>query len=248
MTTEALADYGIDFSLSPFRNFFPLSAMKKKKILVKAVLFDMDGVITNTMPDHYRAWRSVLREEVGIEVSHEEIYRREGQKGIASVQELFAEHKKFYLPETGKAILRKKEELFKKIVKTRFIQGARRFLSSLQRLGLEMALVTGTSTHEMHRILPDAIYRRFSVVVTGNHVTEGKPSPEPYALALKKLGMKPRDAVVIENAPFGVRSAKSAGIKCFAIATSLPACYLNEADEIFSSFRDLNQKIEFALV
>ena len=67
--------------------------MKKIKIKTKAVIFDMDGVITNTMPDHYRVWRKIFREQ-GIRVSHRDVYCREGQRGLTSVQEIFREHGK----------------------------------------------------------------------------------------------------------------------------------------------------------
>jgi beta-phosphoglucomutase len=103
--------------------------------------------------------------------------------------------------------------------------------------------VTGTSRHEVHRILPEPIYNLFDGVVTGNDVRRGKPHPEPYLLALKKVQLRPEEAMVIENAPFGIRSAKSAGLVCIALETSLPRRYLAKADFIFSSFRELRKKL-----
>ena len=211
---------------------------------ITTIIFDMDGVITNTMPDHFRAWREVLMKE-GIPVTHYDIYSREGQPGIKSVEELFgAYHHRFTLS-NGRAILRRKEHLFKGIVKQRFVPGARRFLKNLKRKGFQLALVTGTSRHELHRILPDQLYQLFDAVVTGNDVRHGKPHPEPYRLALKKLKIKSREAMVIENAPFGIRSAKSAGIRCLALATSLPAQHLRQADAVFSSIHELRDTINF---
>ena len=217
----------------------------KHKLQVQAIFFDMDGVITNTMPDHYKAWRTVLFQSEGIQVTHEEIYRREGQQGRASVREILALYQKEYTEAKGRRILAAKEALFKKIVKQRFITGARSFLAEMQKAGIRLALVTGTSRHEMRRILPPGILSRFDVAVTGNDVVRGKPDPEPYFKALAQLKVRASESVVIENAPFGIRSAKSAGISCFAIATSLPACYLKQADRIFTSFKDLRTKIVF---
>jgi beta-phosphoglucomutase len=216
---------------------------QKTAIRLQAMIFDMDGVITNTMPDHYRAWRDILREE-GLPVTHLDIYSREGQRGITSVRELFEVHGKRYSPRRGETILRKKETLFQAIVKIRFIPGARRCLKALKRKGVRLALVTGTSRHEMLRILPESLRGLFDVTVTGNDVLNGKPDPEPYLLALKQLGVPASRALVLENAPFGIRSAKAAGIKCFAIATSLPSCYLNQADVVFSSFSDLLSRVD----
>ena len=99
----------------------------------------------------------------------------------------------------------------------------------------------------MLRILPKEIYDLFTVVVTGNDVINGKPSPEPYLLALEKLALEPADAIVVENAPFGIASAKAADLRCLALATSLPPKYLHQADEVFLSVKDLRDNINFIL-
>ena len=220
------------------------TALIKIHLKIKAVIFDMDGVITNTMPDHYAAWKTVLAEQ-DIQVTHLDIYRREGQRGIHSVQEIFAEYQKPFEHQKALKILKAKEKLFKKIVKTRFIIGARQFLKDLHRHGLRLALVTGTSRHELHRILPDEFYRLFEAVVTGSDVKNGKPHPEPYLKAVKLLRVKPTQAVVIENAPFGIQSAKAAGLRCLALETSLPKAYLNAADAVFPSVKVLRRTTRF---
>ncbi len=204
----------------------------------------MDGVITNTMPDHYRSWRTVLGRE-GIPVTYHDIYCREGQPGINSVREIFKTYGKAYSDREGRRILCEKEELFKEIVRLRFIAGARSFLRRLHRGKFRLALVTGTSRHEMCRILPSSLRRLFTVTVTGSDVRHGKPHPEPYLLSLKKLGLKPGDAVVIENAPFGIQSAKRAGLRCLALETSLPRKYLKEADGVFGSVKELSDSVCF---
>jgi beta-phosphoglucomutase len=215
-----------------------------KKLRVKAVIFDLDGVITNTMPDHYRVWKTIFAQQ-GIYLSRFDIYQREGQPGLVTVREIFQEHTKAFSLKKAKRILIQKEKQFKKIVKQRFIVGARRFLRDLYRKDITLALVTGTSRHEVHRILPKSLFKLFDVVVTGSDVKHGKPHPEPYRQALKKLKIKKSDAVVIENAPFGIQSARAARLKCFAIETSLPKKYLKGADRIFSSLCELNQEIDW---
>jgi len=213
---------------------------------ISAVIFDMDGVIADTMVYHMRAWRIIFA-RYGIHVTKNDIYKREGQKGIASVEEIFGEFGRPFDLSGGHRILLEKEELFKKIVKKRFISGSRPFLKSIKKRGFKLALVTGTARHEVHRILPEAIFNLFDVVVCGSDVQNGKPHPEPYLTALKKLNIKGADAVVIENAPFGIRSAKAAGICCLAIETSLPKKFLKQADGIFHSFVHLKSKITFEL-
>jgi beta-phosphoglucomutase len=216
--------------------------MSKIILHKKGILFDMDGVITNTMPDHYRAWESVLKDE-GIRVTHLDIYSREGQRGIFSVRELFAEYKKPLTATMAKRILEKKEMIFKKRTKTRFISGARRFLKDVHRKGFIVGLVTGTARHEVEKILPEDLRNCFSAIITGTDVKKGKPHPEPFLKCLKALKLQAKEAVVLENAPFGIRSAKDAKIQCLAIETSLPKKYLSEADYVFHSYADIQKRL-----
>ena len=206
----------------------------------------MDGVITDTMPYHFRAWKAIFAAE-GILVSHEDIYKREGQKGIDSVRELFAQKKKPYTDALGVKLLAKKEKLFKKIFKCKFIKGSRSFIKKSVALGFKLGLVTGTSRHEAQKLLPKNLWDCFDVTVCGSDVQNGKPHPEPYLKALAKLGAKPKKAIVFENAPFGIRSAKAAGLFCLALETSLPASYLKNADAVFASFKEINSKVRFIL-
>lgn len=212
------------------------------RLTVKSVIFDMDGVITHTMPWHFKSWRETFAEH-GVFVSKHDIYCREGQKGITSVQEIFSLHQRPFVLEEAQRILLKKEELFKRTVRQRFIRGARRFLKGLHREGFRLALVTGTSRHELHTILPRHLYDLFEVVVCGTDVTHGKPHPQPYETALKQLQISPDEAVVIENAPFGILSAKAAGLRCIALETSLPREYLAKADLTCRSYRHLLETI-----
>jgi len=218
--------------------------MFKKIMNVKSILFDMDGVITNTMPDHFRSWKEALKAE-GICVSYEDIYRREGQPGLSSVHEIFAEYDKPMDDQEAARILENKENVFNKIVRERFIPGARNFLKYVHKKNIRMGLVTGTSRRELLKMLPEKLRRLFSAIVTGDEVENGKPHPEPYRRCLDLLGIHPREAVVIENAPYGIQSAKAAGIVCFALETSLPKVYLSDADAVFSSIRELQDGLDF---
>jgi beta-phosphoglucomutase len=217
--------------------------MHKKSLKIKAIIFDMDGVITNTMPDHYRAWKEIFKGE-GVHVTRHDIYKREGQRGIHSVREITRDYKIPFQPDRARTILAKKEKLFKSIVKTRYIPGSRRFIKQLKSGGFILALVTGTSRHELHRILFKRHRDLFQVIITGSDVIHGKPHPEPFVKALRLLNISAGEALVIENAPFGIRSAKEAGIRCFALETSLSRDFLKEADEVYSSYNDMLRKVK----
>jgi beta-phosphoglucomutase len=214
------------------------------KFQVSTLIFDMDGVITDTMPYHFRAWKAIFASE-GVKASHEDIYKREGQKGIDSVRELFSEKGKFYTDATGHRLLEEKEKLFKRIFKRKFIAGSRMFIKGFHAQGFKLALVTGTSRHEAQKLLPKELWDCFDVTVCGSDVQNGKPHPEPYLKALTKLNVKPQEAIVFENAPFGIRSAKAAGLACLALETSLPSSYLTGADAVFASFKEIEKKVRF---
>ena len=181
--------------------------MKKRKVLtIKSIIFDMDGVITDTMPYHYQAWHKIFKRE-GVAMSYLDVYQREGQTGISSVREIFNVHGKTISIKKAKEILIEKEDLFKKIFKPKFIKGARGFLQKRYKENFVLALATGTARHELNKILPKELKDLFSVIITGSDVKKGKPHPEPYKKVLRALKIKSSDAVVIENAPLGIESA-----------------------------------------
>jgi beta-phosphoglucomutase len=217
------------------------------RLRVKAVIFDMDGVITNTMPYHFDAWMETLK-KAGIKVNCYDVYKREGQPGLSTLKELSKERGiKLSLKEIKKILL-DKELLFKKIVKTRFIKGSRAYLRGLKKRKFLLALVTGTSRHEAQKIMHKELFSLFDVSVTGDEVKHGKPHPEPFLRALKALDILPKEAIVIENAPLGVQSAKKAGLFCVALETSLPKKYLKQADLICKSFAQLNKSLRLIQV
>ncbi|MFH0752967.1 MAG: HAD family phosphatase [Candidatus Omnitrophota bacterium] len=210
---------------------------------IKAILFDMDGVITLTMPYHFRVWKKVFA-LAGIHVSKHEVYLREGQQGLQSVIEIFKAHNKPISINSARKLLLQKEHLFKNIAKTPYVPGARTFIRKCRQKGLKLALVTGTARQEIEKILPESILNYFHVIISGSDVRKGKPHPEPYLKALKSLRIGREGVLVIENAPFGITSAVKAGINCIAIETSLPKKYLKGAHHIVQDFKELESYIQ----
>jgi len=134
-------------------------------------------------------------------------------------------------------LLREKERRFHQLARhvaidPRLVERLRRF----SRQGVPLALVTGTSAREVSRLVPRAIMRLFHAVVTGDRVRRGKPHPEPYRRAFQQLGVQPAQAVVVENAPYGIRAAHRAHAKLIiALASSLPTRFLQEAHVVANS-------------
>ncbi|MEW5800464.1 MAG: HAD family phosphatase [bacterium] len=204
----------------------------------KAVLFDMDGVIVHTMPDHFRAWQQVLR-SVGIEVEEFEIYRREGEPGMVTLLELLAQYGKELTLEERQHLLQQKESLFKEIASPSLFHGIENLIEEVKQQGYRLGLVTGTSKNEVESVLPSRLSSLFEVIITGDSVSRGKPAPDPYLRAIESLNLKADEAIVIENAPYGIQSAKEAGMLCIAVATSLPKEYLRQADFVLGSVTEV---------
>jgi beta-phosphoglucomutase len=206
----------------------------------KAVIFDMDGVITDTMGFHFEAWKKTLS-DYGIKASYCDIYLREGQKGVETAMEMMQEQGMDASLEKSNKILSDKEAMFKEISEPRLMKGAESLITDLKDAGYILALVTGTARGEVKKILPHKLLKAFDYTVTGDEVSTGKPHPEPYQKALKTLNLKPSEAVVIENAPFGIRSAKKAGIYCIAVCTYLDKKHLQEADLILDDLAEADR-------
>ncbi len=138
-------------------------------------------------------------------------------------------------------LLREKEARFTALARSVRVHAPwAALLKTLARRKIPMALVTGTSRAEVQRVVPGAILARFDVIVTGDSVRHGKPHSEPYRTACRRLRIAPSRAVVIENAPYGIQSARRARIGCIlALTSSLPPAYLRQADVIVHSGRQL---------
>lgn len=210
---------------------------------LKAIIFDMDGVITDTMPYHARAWVKIFHQN-GIMASKFEVYKREGERGVDSIAKVAKDFGVVVSKSQCQQMIKEKEALFKKIVKRKFILGARSLLKEVVKRKLSIALVTGTARNEVKKILPQHIYQLFDVMITGDDVKRGKPHPEPYLKAIKALKVKKSQAIVIENAPYGIESSLRAGLKCFAVETSLPKKYLTKAHKIFKTHQELKKYLK----
>ena len=217
--------------------------MKKIKQKPKAVLFDMDGVIVDSMPYHYLAWYEALR-PLGIRVSVFEVYLREGERWDKSLKDFLTQSGITPSSRTLAKIFRLRQRFFHRYFKRRLFEGVGEFLRCLKKNGYTLGLVTGTPRCELNKILPSRIKGLFNTIVSGEMVKLGKPHPAPYLKAAQLLGLKPRECLVVENAPLGIRSAKAAGMFCAAITTSLPKEYLKQADIIVDRLEEITGLIE----
>ncbi|MEI6631695.1 MAG: HAD family phosphatase [bacterium] len=217
--------------------------MKRIKQRPKAVLFDMDGVIVDSMPYHYLAWYEALR-PLGVRVNVFEVYLREGERWDKSLKDFLAHAGMRPSKRRLAKIFKLRQKIFRYYFKRRIFEGAEVFLRCLKNNGYTLGLVTGTPMIEVKKILPPKIKGLFTAIVSGEMVKLGKPHPAPYLKAAQLLKLKPRECLVVENAPLGIRSAKAAGMFCIAVTTSLPREYLKNADIVVNRLEEITGVIE----
>jgi len=213
------------------------------KLHPQAVIFDMDGVIVDSMPYHFIAWHEALR-PYGARVSCFDVFTKEGERWERSLEDFLRRAGITPTPRILNKIFLERKRIFKRYFKRFIFKGAGEFLRCLKKRGYSLGVVTGTPLEELNKILPRSIRELFEVVVTGDSVKKGKPHPEPYLKAASVLGLRPKQCLVVENAPFGIASAKKAGMFCIAITTSLPRDYLKQADIIVDRLEDITGLID----
>lgn len=190
-------------------------------INLKAVLFDMDGVLFNSMPNHAESWHKVML-RFGFGLSRDEAYMHEGRTGASTINIVSRRERGHDATEEEiKAIYQAKTEEFNKCPMAERMPGAYEVLTKIKEEGLIPMVVTGSGQTS----LLDRLNHNFpgifqaNLMVTAFDVKYGKPNPEPYLMALKKGGLKADEAVVIENAPLGVEAGHKAGIFTIAVNT-----------------------------
>lgn len=186
----------------------------------KAVLFDMDGVLFDSMPNHAYAWSHAMT-QYGLAMTREEVYMNEGRTGSATINILA---QRFWgreaTEEEKQLIYEAKSKVFNTCPEAKPMPGALETLQAVKEKGLKIVLVTGSAQtsllEKLERSYPGFFHQ--DLMVTGFDVTLGKPYPEPYLKGLQKAGIKPEEGIVVENAPLGVQAGHAAGI--FTIAAN----------------------------
>jgi beta-phosphoglucomutase len=217
--------------------------------MLKGIIFDLDGVIVDSHSAHKKAWRTLLT-SLGRAVSEEELdFVVEGRKRDTILQHFLGPMRGEELRHYGTM----KDALFTEAAhEVSEIAGARELVEQVSAAGL--ALAVGTSAGR--RRAEDTLHRMglstwFKAVVTGDDVQAGKPDPAVFQRAAERLGIGAERLLVCEDAIAGVQAAKSAGMKCLAIAARGRGALLKQAgaDEVRADFRgirlqDLNRLFE----
>lgn len=186
----------------------------------KAVLFDMDGVIYDSMPNHARSWHQAMK-TVGLQMEESEAYRYEGMRGVETIRlKARQQWNREISDEEAQKIYELKVAAFSMCPPAPKIEGTEELMRQIQAQGMTICVVTGSG----QRSLLDKLEADFKGlihqerVVTSFDVTHGKPAPDPYLAGMKRAGVKPWETIVVENAPLGIQAAVTA--QCFTVAVN----------------------------
>jgi len=187
---------------------------------LKAVLFDMDGVLFDSMPNHALSWHQVMKAH-GLDLSYEEAYLHEGRTGDDTIQIVCKKQGVTVSDEEIKAIYKEKTEIFKTLPTPVRMAGSYELLKKVMSDGLIPMLVTGSGQVSLLESLNISFPGVFvkERMVTAFDVKLGKPNPEPYLKALEKGNLKPWETIVVENAPLGIEAAHRAGLFVIVVNT-----------------------------
>ena len=215
----------------------------------KAALFDMDGVLYDSMPNHAYSWHTSMA-SFGIEMSEADAYAYEGMRGVETIKKIVKEQKGIDITdEESQRMYDEKSRIFATRPQAQIMKGVIDLQRKMKADGLKIVVVTGSGQHSLLEKLTHDFKGLIEpdMIVSSFDVKRGKPNPEPYLKVLVKAGVEPWEAIVVENAPLGVRAAQAAKIFTVAVNTGpLPDKMLADegADLIFDRMTDFRDQWE----
>lgn len=213
-----------------------------------AGLFDLDGVIVDSSQFHYESWVK-LGEEVGFTVTLDFFRRTFGQRNDAIIRQLVPNATDEQIAVWGA----RKEELYREVARGRLVPlpGAMELIRGLKELGFKLVIASSTPKINIAFAIEQLnLGELFDAFVGAEDVRQGKPDPEVFLAAARKVGVPPERCVVFEDAVAGVIAAKRGGMKCVAVTTTNPRKSLQEAgaDLVVDSLNELTPQQVVALL
>jgi beta-phosphoglucomutase len=206
--------------------------------MIKACIFDLDGVIVDTAKYHYKAWKR-LAEELGFEFTEKDNERLKGVSRMTSLEILLeiGNKKGEYTEDEKLKLATKKNEWYReyitKMEKDEILPGVEGFLELLRQNGVKIAI--GSASKNAKTILERIdLIDKFDSIIDGTKITKAKPDPQVFTKAADEMNEKYENCVVFEDSQSGIDAALAAGMK--AIAVGIPE-NLKNAHKIISGFK-----------
>ena len=214
-----------------------------------AILFDMDGVLYDSMPNHSKAWSKAM-EKFGMHMTPHDVYLNEGATGHDTIVRISLRDRGFEASEKEiDEIYGFKARLFRSMPEAHVMPGSQDVFRKVSAAGLKILIVTGSGQKNLIEHVQKDFkgYITRDRMVTAFEVTRGKPYPDPYLKGLEIAGIPASEAVVVENAPLGIRAAVAAGIDTIAVNTGPLEDEILQAERpvmLMHSMRELADRFE----
>ncbi|KUK81903.1 MULTISPECIES: beta-phosphoglucomutase [Petrotoga] len=207
--------------------------------MIKACIFDLDGVIVDTAKYHYMAWKR-LADQLNIPFNEKDNERLKGVSRMKSL-EIILDLGSLNLNQEEKEELAKKKnnwyiQYISKMDKSELLPGVEEFIKNLKRKGIKVAIASASKNTKL--ILKRLnLEDTFDAVIDGTMISNAKPNPEIFLRASDYLNLKPEECVVFEDAVAGVQAAKKAGMKVVGVGEEE---VLKGADKVIKNFENVD--------
>lgn len=221
--------------------------------MLRAIIFDFNGVIVNDEPLHYEAFRTILAEE-NIPLTEEVYYARYlPLDDHALLRAVWRDVNRELTPEFLEALVHRKEACYRKAMRAGvgLFPGVAEFIARAAKL-VPMAIASGAARVEIEYILQEnRLQDHFLAIVAAEDVARGKPDPECFQKALAAINQSGRvrdgevrgeETLVFEDSPGGIRAARAAGMRCVGITNSVPAERLKEAHRVIPTLHGVDPR------
>jgi len=212
---------------------------------MKGIIFDLDGVLVDSMTAHYKAWKTTFEEITSLQVDERSIYLLEGMWGKDLVEEIFKKYNYTDLSKT-QVVIRRKDEVFRSIMNLRPYDKVNDILQEIRCL---KGIVSGSAKQDVVSIVNQCFPKNiFEIILTGDDIAHGKPNPEGFKLFLQRANLNPLDVLVVENSPLGVEASNNARIKPIVVLNNSPLSandfvHLIAHDNIFRETKNIEDKL-----
>ncbi|MGV9200170.1 MAG: HAD family hydrolase, partial [Promethearchaeia archaeon] len=193
------------------------------------VIFDMDGVLADTGPIHFESWKK-MAEEQGAEFTKDFFEETFGQQAVTITRKLLGDE---YTQEKIEELAERKERYYREMVQGQLepLPGVMDLIETLDQKGVKLGVGSSGAAANVNLLLTGLdIKDYFDVIITAEDVEKGKPEPDVFLQAAQKVSVKPRNTIVIEDAPVGIEAARRASMKTIALTTPHNRKSLIEAD------------------
>lgn len=211
--------------------------------MIKAIIFDLDGVLVSTNEFHYLAWKK-LADRIGVPFDRTKNKRLLGVSRMDSLRFVLENSSKQYSQEEQLALAEEKNETYKQYLQTMsgndVAQEVRDTLAVLRQKGLKLAVGSGSKNARII-LQKTQLEDCFDAIVDGSELTLGKPNPEVFLKAAQKVGIPPQNCIVVEDADAGIAAAKNGGMTAVAIGEAAKS---GNAHFTLGTFADLLSVVE----